>query len=304
MVSVPRFIFSLSFASLLLFSCGKAEQTISEVNIVEHGTGLARVFNASSPESKVLIDNSHNLLWEDTDRIWLDGNEFTLLSRDGSRATFGGEVSVEREHYVSFFPYSSSFEGDDYELHAELPSVQYAKENGCPWPLSYAVSDEDKLHFRHLDATLQFTLADDMTGLSRVYFHGNNSEAVCGKVELYFSADYSSISSKRIENDGGEIILEGPFEAGKTYLFNLLPANFSSGITLEFAFDDGTSGCLGKNTSLELSAGTWVNLSNSISKSSLSECTGGIADISQWRAFKAANENGGGIFIHFAGPAA
>ena len=78
MVSVPRFIFSLSFASLLLFSCGKAEQTISEVNIVEHGTGLARVFNASSPESKVLIDNSHNLLWEDTDRIWLDGNEFTL----------------------------------------------------------------------------------------------------------------------------------------------------------------------------------------------------------------------------------
>lgn len=88
------------------------------------------------------------------------------------------------------------------------------------------------------------------------------------------------------------VALTGTLEANKTYCFNVLGlgTSFSSGLTLEFLFEDGTSAYITKSEPITLKKGEWVNLSDGITKSSLTPMSKGIASASDWALFKDAYE--------------
>lgn len=100
-----------------------------------------------------------------------------------------------------------------------------------------------------------------------------------GGISIYESGDCNYTS----------VALTGTLEANKTYCFNVLGLGtiFSSGLTLEFLFEDGTSAYITKSDAITLNRGEWVNLSNGITKKSLTSMSKGIASTLDWENFKA-----------------
>lgn len=101
-----------------------------------------------------------------------------------------------------------------------------------------------------------------------------------GGISIYESGDCNYAS----------VALTGTLEANKTYCFNVLGLGtiFSSGLTLEFLFEDGTSAYISESDPITLNRGEWVNLSNGITKGSLTTPKSkGIASTLDWENFKA-----------------
>lgn len=232
-----------------------------------------------------------SLSWDEGDCIWVDGERFEFSGHIGAVSTFKGLADPSREHNLAFSPYDEIYSLDGPS--AVLPSVQTARKGTSAWPLCYAVSDKGALPFRHLSASLKFTLAKEQTGVQTVTLRGNGSEDLSGRIVLRFAEDGVNLLNTNIEAAGKSITLKGPFEAGGTYILNLLPGNFRSGFTLTLISADGTSKPFSFEEPLSLAAGQYHTIKDPLGGTVVPEPeTGGIGSLADWQAFKAALKAG------------
>ncbi len=280
-----KYLFLLQAAVLLTAACGKS----AEEEFPGNRGSLEKAFRASMPSTKVAVDGNH-ALWEDGDDISVEGSRFTLESPGSASAVFRGTVAEDKDNYLAMLPWTDDYVFGDKTVSGTLPNRQPANEGGCAWPLAYGWSEDSSIKFHHLTTVLQLTLGKDMTGVREIVLRGNDEETLAGDFNLSINAMGGGIS---IYESGDcnytSVALTGTLEANKTYCFNVLGlgTTFSSGLTLEFLFEDGTSAYITKDEPITLKKGEWVNLSDGITKTSLTSMSKGIASTLDWENFKA-----------------
>ncbi|MBR0300038.1 MAG: hypothetical protein IJQ93_06965, partial [Bacteroidales bacterium] len=290
-----RLAISFILLPAILLCCGRTELDTPPDTGGDQPGKVPSSFTAFAPSGKAYIDSNLRLNWEDDDRIWVDGEKFTITEHYGSTATFTGLTDPSKNSHLAFFPYNEIYSVANSS--AVLPSIQSAKPGACPWPLCYAVSEGKALYFKHLDAALRFSLGDDIDGLRNISLKGNNGETLSGRVLLAFPDGDGSRPSVSIDAPGKTVVLTGPFECGATYYINVLGlgTTFSSGLTMTFLFEDGVSCSLSNNRSVTIHAGGWLPLAEGITRAGLIEEGYGISSLDGWREFKTAYEAGSDI---------
>ncbi|MBR5704178.1 MAG: hypothetical protein IKX45_08015 [Bacteroidales bacterium] len=286
-------LYFLLAAAVLSTACKKEV----DEDYLNQKESLQKTFKADIPATKVLVDGSRRALWQAGDDISVEGARFSIDSYDGASAVFSGTVSETKDHYLAALPWSDDYSFGDKTVSGTLPYRQIANEGGCSWPLAYAWSEGSSLHFHHLSCVLQLTLGADMTDVKEIVLHGNAGEVLAGDFSLSLSSEGAVSSFSSGAFTATSVSLYGTLEANKTYCFNVLGLGtvFSSGLTLEFLFEDGTSARITKSTSISLPKSNWINLSDGITKAQLSPVSRGIASLSDWRSFKSALEASGDI---------
>ena len=81
---MKRVLTPLCIIFALLLSCSPAgeEKCLDE----DAGEKVTRTFTATCPPGKASLGADLSLSWEDDDCIWVDGEEFSLIERNGSTA--------------------------------------------------------------------------------------------------------------------------------------------------------------------------------------------------------------------------
>lgn len=280
-----KYLFLLQAAVLLTAACGKS----AEEEFPGNRGSLEKTFRASMPSTKVAVDGNHRAIWEAGDDISVEGSRFTLESPGSASAVFRGTVTEDKDNYLAMLPWTDAYVFGERIVSGTLPNRQPANEGGCAWPLAYGWSVGSSISFHHLTTVLQLSLGADMTDVREIVLRGNGGETLAGDftlsvemgggISIYESGDCNYTS----------VALTGTLEANKTYCFNVLGlgTEFASGLTLEFLFADGTSAYRTKSDPITLNRGEWVNLSNGITKDSLTPMSKGIASTLDWENFKA-----------------
>ena len=280
-----KYLFLLQAAVLLTAACGKS----AEEEFPGNRGSLEKTFRASMPSTKVAVDGNHRAIWEAGDDISVEGSRFTLESPGSASAVFRGTVTEDKDNYLAMLPWMDDYVFGDKTVSGTLPNRQPANEGGCAWPLAYGWSEGSSIKFHHLTTVLQLTLGEGMTGVREIVLRGNRGETLAGDFSLALDSGGAFSSFAEGPTVYESVALTGPFEAKKTYCFNVLGlgTEFKSGLTLEFLFEDGTSACITKADPITLNRGEWVNLSNGITKKSLTSMSKGIASTLDWENFKA-----------------
>lgn len=281
-----KYLFLLQAAVLLTAACGKS----AEEEFPGNRGSLEKTFRASMPSTKVAVDGNHRAIWEAGDDISVEGSRFTLESPGSASAVFRGTVTEDKDNYLAMLPWMDDYVFGDKTVSGTLPNRQPANEGGCAWPLAYGWSEGSSIKFHHLTTVLQLTLGEGMTGVREIVLRGNRGETLAGDFSLALDSGGAFSSFAEGPTVYESVALTGPFEAKKTYCFNVLGlgTEFKSGLTLEFLFEDGTSACITKADPITLNKGEWVNLSNGITNGSLTTPKSkGIASTSDWENFKA-----------------
>ena len=280
-----KYLFLLQAAVLFTAACGKS----AEEEFPGNRGSLEKAFRASMPSTKVAIDVDQRALWEDGDDISVEGSRFTLESPGSASAVFRGTVAEDKDNYLAMLPWTDAYVFGERTVSGTLPNRQPANEGGCAWPLAYGWSEGSAIAFHHLTNVLQLTLGSDMTDVREIVLRGNNGETLAGDFSLSVDEWGGVDSYNKGSIEFTSVALTGTLEANKTYCFNVLGlgTSFSSGLTLEFLFEDGTSAYITKSEPIILKKGEWVNLSDGITKTSLTSMSKGIASTLDWENFKA-----------------
>ena len=283
----------LQAAVFFTAACSKS----NEQEFADNRGSLEKIFRASIPFTKVLVDASQRAIWEAGDDISVEGAHFTLESPGAASAVFKGTVAEDKDNYLAMLPWTDAYVFGDKTVSGTLPYRQIANEGGCAWPLAYGWSEGSTIAFHHLTNVLQLTLGADMTDVREIVLRGNEGEILAGDYSLTITPRGGVSTYYRGTYAYSSVALTGTLEANKTYCFNVLGlgTNFLSGLTLEFLFEDGTSASITKSDPITLNRGEWVNLSNGITKASLTPMSRGIASASDWAEFKDAYETLGSL---------
>ena len=283
----------LQAAVFFTAACSKS----NEQEFADNRGSLEKIFRASIPFTKVLVDASQRAIWEAGDDISVEGAHFTLESPGAASAVFKGTVAEDKDNYLAMLPWTDAYVFGDKTVSGTLPYRQIANEGGCAWPLAYGWSEGSTIAFHHLTNVLQLTLGADMTNVREIVLRGNEGEILAGDYSLTITPRGGVSTYYRGTYAYSSVALTGTLEANKTYCFNVLGlgTNFLSGLTLEFLFEDGTSASITKSDPITLNRGEWVNLSNGITKASLTPMSRGIASASDWAEFKDAYETLGSL---------
>ena len=286
--SYTRLVQVAAFLAALALSVG-ACVTLEEPDPFA-GTGVEKTFRATTPATRVLLDGERNALWESGEDISVEGVRFTQTQCNGAEARFSGIVPTAKDHYLALLPWSENWTFGERSVSGTLPNRQTAHEGGLSFPLAYAWSEGETMAFHHLTAALQITLGADMDGVSEITVRGNAGETLAGDFSLSLNEDGTVSSFSAGSTVSTSVTLEGTLEAGKTYVFSILGLDntFTSGLTLEVLFSDGTLACVSNPKTIHLDRGRWINLSSGMDRSKLTPCNGGIASLADWRAFHAA----------------
>ena len=252
--------------------------------------GVEKTFRASTPATRVLLDGERNALWEAGEDISVEGVRFTQTGCSGSEAHFSGIVPIEKDHYLALLPWSDAWTFGERSVSGTLPSRQAAHDGGLSYPLAFAWSEGESMPFHHLTAALQITLGPDMDGVSEITVRGNGGETLSGDFSLSLNEDGTVASFNSGNTTSTSVTLDGTLEAGKTYVISVLGLGqtFSSGLTLEVLFSDGTLASVSNPKSVRLDSWHWINLSSGMTRSKLTPVDRGIGSLSDWRAFHAA----------------
>lgn len=285
-----KILLMLQAAVFFTAACSKS----NEQEFADNRGSLEKIFRASIPFTKVLVDASQRAIWEAGDDISVEGAHFTLESPGAASAVFKGTVAEDKDNYLAMLPWTDAYIFGDKTVSGSLPYRQIANEGGCAWPLAYGWSEGSTITFHHLTNVLQLTLGADMTDVREIVLRGNEGEILAGDYSLTITPRGGVSTYNRGSYVYSSVALIGTLEANKTYCFNVLGlgTEFASGLTLEFLFADGTSAYITKSEPITLKKGEWVNLSDGITKSSLTSMSKGIASASDWNSFKTALEAG------------
>ena len=206
--------------------------------------------------------------------LWSEGDELVLFSSSeslrlrtgcaGRTAKFSPSDDQDAARlpkfeassdFIALYPYQSAASADfpSASLSAEIPSSQEALKDTYD-PLAFLavarsgdlVRSEDQLElnmsFYNVCGGLCFTLSRP-SDYSSIKFYGNNSEPVCGSVDISLKTPDTPLAVSAGGGNNTKITLAPPaggsFEEGARYYITILPGHFLQGFTLEFELKSG-----------------------------------------------------------------
>ena len=205
---------------------------------------------AETPDTRTALQDGSKVVWTEGDAIGVFGNsdkaeQFTLESineSDASIATFTGSIAPA-ETYYAVYPYDSDAVLSGSTVSMELPAEQTAAAGtfASGVSLAAAVSENGSLQFHNLCGLVSLTLSSVPDGytLQSVTLEGRNGEKIAGAV----SVSVPGLTSAAGENASTFVTLiaaEGASLSAGTYVFTIIPAEFTKGIKV--TFDYGVDG--------------------------------------------------------------
>lgn len=153
---------------------------------------------------------------------------------------------------------SGSYTNNVSDVSFTLPSEQNAVENNIESNLNFSYADVDlasftntinnpsyqtKLTFNNTCALIQLTMPAELPKVTQIAITSNDKVALTGHGSMNYTTSYNQeVNGTVTVTDGKNVVLkctEG-FKAGATYYAVVWPGVHNSGLTIEFAAEDGT----------------------------------------------------------------
>ena len=233
-------IMTLFGAMLVLAS---AVGCTKELQQTKPAAGEKIVFTAVQDDglSKTALDQNFRILWDDTDSISIfagASGSNTLanvqsVTNGGLNATFVGVAGLT-DTYYALSPRQASATISGGVITADIPAdqgVAFAGSFGSRANVAVAkASGSTVLKFRNVGAILGVKVMDE--GLTGISLASQGHEPLAGKVQVDWNDGTPGILS--VSDPKETVSLEGPFTAGQTYYFCVLPGTYASGFKLVF----------------------------------------------------------------------
>lgn len=237
---MKKTVFVAAFAALAFAGCQKeASFDAPQTNEI-----VLTAVSDNFPDSKTVLDGV-KVLWNGGDRIAVyNGNgvaEFSTAAADKSATadfTTSSEGFAAANSYLAVYPYSDGLVFEDGKVTVTVPESQTATAGSFDPKANVAVASgaADALQFKNVCSYLKFTVPAAMTDLTEVVLSANGSEKLAGSVKAV-CAD----ASFEVVDGVSSVVLEGVFEAGKSYYIAVLPGTLASGFTLTMTRSGKTS---------------------------------------------------------------
>mgnify|MGYP003292393747 CR=1 FL=1 len=253
--------FAAAIATVVAVSCAKemAGVETQEENPAVGGNLKKVTLSVGQTPTKTFLDDKQ-VIWEDGDciAVW-DGVEkrtFTLTEKDGSNATFAGEVDEGATEFYIVSPESAFQSVSDGTVTFTIPETQVIVDNASAKDVlvSYAYTTDlnEGVQLSNLVSLVKFTLAKD--GVKSIIFKGASNEKFVGTI---------SINEGVINTDAGTSTLtitpeEEPLSAG-TYYAAIAPCLFDKGLSVLYNAE-GEKGMISTANSVEFVQNSGVNL--------------------------------------------
>ncbi len=251
-----------SFICLLAVSC-----TVRELDVVTPtpAEGEEDVFYASlesyEPDSKVYLDESVKILWDEDDRISIF-NKSTLNQQyrfDGETGEKAGTfhrvpnsyfgAGNDLDYICSIYPYQESATISNSEvLTLTLPEEQTYREKsfGPGANTMVSITDDKLLKFKNMGGYLALKFYGEDVSVSSIRLIGNNGEPLSGEatMQLPFDTDpeleMASTAGKSIFLNCEEPVQLGTTRDDATIFWMVVPpTDFTDGFTLLVSNPDG-----------------------------------------------------------------
>ena len=244
-------------AAVAMFAAASCTQELE--NNAPETVGETVVFTASvdDAQTKAVLD-------ETTRRSeWAEGDEITLHNGTKSydfTATAAGPCvdfsytgnDFSGSKFMAVYP-AGTYTADPAAktVKAYIPTWQQAQKGTyhSPAALAVAYTENSTLQFKNAHALLKFTVNTD--NVTHVIFHGNNSEAITGDVNVTLGAEGVQVECLKTMIDAEEKYATWVqcyayhdadnkyFDKGQTYYIAVAPQIFNNGVTVKFKIDDG-----------------------------------------------------------------
>lgn len=194
----------------------------------------------SLSEGAVLWHNGDAIaVWNGTKAV-----EYVTDAQDGSASadfTTSDTGFEQVEDYLALYPYSDAAEFSAGKVKTVIPDVQTPVAGGFAKGTNVTVASgsADALEFRNVCGYVKFTVPEGMTDLTKVELSANSGESLAGEVEIAISSEPSAVV---VEGNGkSSVVMEGTFEAGKSYYLAVLPKTLEGGFTMTLTRTEGTT---------------------------------------------------------------
>ena len=255
----------LAAAAIAAVSAGCAKEEIEgQSQMPQAKVEMAFTSEAASTRTQ-LVDGS-KVIWTEGDAIGIFGGaesaeEFSLLeidADDASKAVFTGSA-VPAETYYAIYPYHEGARMANGVISTVLPSEQEAVSGtfGTDVNLSAAVSTaENSLSFRNVCGLVSLEISSIPEGytLQAISIEGQNGEKIAGDVNIAVP----DLTATAAETAGTSVTVKAAENAGLeagTYVFTILPADFTKGLKFTFDYGDAGKSELVSNQAVTVAAG-------------------------------------------------
>ena len=234
-------IITLFGAMLLVASAVCCTKELQQSMPVE---GEKIVFTATHDKglsNKTSLDASYRIHWTEADSISLFAGgsasntvaKVQSISNGGLNATFVGVAGLT-DTYYALSPYQEQATISAGRITAIVPAEQGVAPAGSFGPKANIAiakaSGSTELKFKNIGAILGVKVMEEgVVGMSLV---SQGHEPLAGKAQIDWNNGNPSIVS--VSNATDSISIEGPFTAGQTYYFCVLPGAYANGFKLVF----------------------------------------------------------------------
>ena len=255
----------LAAAAIAAVSAGCAKEEIEgQSQMPQAKVEMAFTSEAASTRTQ-LVDGS-KVIWTEGDAIGIFGGaeaveRFALQEidvKDASKAVFTGSA-VPAETYYAIYPYYAGAKMAGGVISTVLPSEQEAVSGtfGADVNLSAAVSTaENSLSFRNVCGLVSLEISSIPEGytLQAISIEGQNGEKIAGDVNI----SVPKLTATAAETAGTSVTVKAAESAGLaagTYVFTILPADFTKGLKFTFDYGDAGKSELVSNQAVTVAAG-------------------------------------------------
>lgn len=244
-------------AAVAMFAAASCTQELE--NNAPETVGETVVFTASVDDAQtkaVLDETTKRSEWAEGDKITLHngtkGYEFTATAA-GPCVDFsytGNDFSGSK--FMAVYPAGTYAANPAAKtVKAYIPTWQQAQKGTyhSPAALAVAYTENSTLQFKNAHALLKFTVNTD--NVTHVIFHGNNSEAITGDVNVTLGAEGVQVECLKTMIDAEEKYATWVecyayhdadnkyFDKGQTYYIAVAPQVFDGGVTVKVRINDG-----------------------------------------------------------------
>lgn len=248
-------IFLFAAAALMLFACSK--QVSPETSVKTDGEKL--IFHATTESipvsgTKVISDENLKVRWNADDRITLFNkrtynDQYKFLGEDGATSGDFEEIPAsgfisgnDIDHIFAIYPYvkkSNKINNAGTILTVTLPEEQSYEEKSVGKGANFmvAASDDMDLQFKNVCGYLRFRFWGENVSVSSIKLEGNGGEILAGKFDITptiggtpTSAFQSAAAGKSITLNCSTSVLLGTSSTEATeFIFVVPPTTFSGG---------------------------------------------------------------------------
>lgn len=237
---MKKIVFVVAFAAFAFAGCQKEVSfETSQTNDI-----VLTAISDNYPESKTVLDGVH-VLWNNGDCIAVyNGNQVAEFSTDAADKSATADFTTTyaefaaAENYLAVYPNSDGLAFEDGKVTVTVPASQTATSGSFDPKANVAVASgaANALQFKNVCSYLKFTVPANMTDLTKVVLSAKGGEALAGSVKAVCDD-----ASFEVVSGVSSVVLEGSFEAGKSYYIAVLPGTLSQGFTLTMTRSGETS---------------------------------------------------------------